>query len=62
MLTKARKMKSLSDDDESELSQESGSGKGVNTQPAWMRNLLSSVDNWLQVLPSVSIILPWLKF
>ncbi|KAG9288876.1 hypothetical protein G9A89_001252 [Geosiphon pyriformis] len=52
MLVKVRKMKSLSDDEEVAYSQESGPGtSGVSAQPAWMRALVSSVDNWLQILP-----------
>jgi hypothetical protein len=58
MLVKIRKMKSLSDDDEVAYTQESGSeSSGASAQPAWMRALYSSVDNWLNILPKVSFVL-----
>ncbi|CAG8531180.1 10166_t:CDS:10, partial [Acaulospora colombiana] len=49
MLVKIRKMKSLADDDEAEHSQDSG--KQTSAQPAWMRVLYTTVDNWLKALP-----------
>ncbi|CAG8442752.1 1825_t:CDS:10 [Diversispora eburnea] len=49
MLVKVKKMKSLSDDDETEYSQDSGAQ--TSAQPAWMRSLYSTVDNWLKTLP-----------
>ncbi|RIA96574.1 dynein heavy chain [Glomus cerebriforme] len=52
MLVNIRKMKSLSDDDEVAYTQESDSGSsGASAQPAWMRNLYNSVENWLNILP-----------
>ncbi|CAI2172645.1 16667_t:CDS:10, partial [Funneliformis geosporum] len=52
MLTNIRKMKSLSDDDEVAYTQESSSeSSGASAQPAWMRALYSSVENWLKILP-----------
>jgi dynein heavy chain 1 len=61
MLSKVRKMKSLSDDDETAYSQDTSAAGGssnsskqaVNTaQPAWMRALNASITNWLTLLPS----------
>ncbi|TIC37063.1 hypothetical protein E3Q09_01001 [Wallemia mellicola] len=50
LLGKLRKMKSLSDDDETvsvNTSEES------NQQPAWMRTLMSNCQEWLELLPKV---------
>ncbi|GAA5808073.1 hypothetical protein MFLAVUS_001455 [Mucor flavus] len=56
MLSKVRKMKSLSDDDETAYAQDStgtASKQVVNTaQPAWMRALNTSITTWLSLLPS----------
>lgn len=56
MLSKVRKMKSLSDDDETAYSQDnkaSDAGKQVaTTTPAWMRALSVSITNWLALLPA----------
>lgn len=62
MLSKVRKMKSLSDDDETAYSQDAkatGSSSGVHSkqtastaQPAWMRALNHSITTWLSLLPS----------
>jgi dynein heavy chain 1 len=59
MLSKVRKMKSLSDDDETAYSQDSNAAGGdkskqaANTaQPAWMRALNTSITNWLTLLPT----------
>ena len=55
MLVKICKMKSLSDDDEVAYSQESSSqSSAASSQPAWMRALYSTVDNWLNALPEVT--------
>ncbi|CAH1756141.1 13650_t:CDS:10 [Entrophospora sp. SA101] len=52
MLVKIRKMKSLSDDDEVAYAQEASSqSSGAYSQPAWMRALYTTVDNWLKILP-----------
>lgn len=55
MLSKVRKMKSLSDDDETAYAQDTSSNnkQAVNTaQPAWMRALNASITTWLSLLPS----------
>lgn len=56
MLSKVRKMKSLSDDDETAYTQDTTgvASKQVATtaQPAWMRALNISITNWLSLLPS----------
>ncbi|KAG2237733.1 dynein heavy chain [Thamnidium elegans] len=56
MLSKVRKMKSLSDDDETAYAQDStgaASKQAVSTaQPAWMRALNASITTWLSILPS----------
>nr|CAG8506850.1 6173_t:CDS:10 [Entrophospora candida] len=52
MLVKICKMKSLSDDDEVAYTQESSSqSSAASLQPAWMRALFTTVDNWLKSLP-----------
>ncbi|CAO0793713.1 unnamed protein product [Mucor circinelloides] len=60
MLSKVRKMKSLSDDDETAYTQDTSAASGGssnkqvanNAQPAWMRALSASITNWLTLLPS----------
>ncbi|KAI8328287.1 dynein heavy chain [Blakeslea trispora] len=57
MLSKVRKMKSLSDDDEAAYSQDGGSSSAKKSdasgaQPAWMRALNQNILNWLALLPS----------
>ncbi|CAO3629084.1 unnamed protein product [Cunninghamella echinulata] len=58
MLSKVRKMKSISDDDEVAFTQETDASGGSATatansqQPAWMRALHSSITNWLSLLPN----------
>ncbi|KAI7869607.1 dynein heavy chain [Mucor mucedo] len=56
MLSKVRKMKSLSDDDETAFTPETAgaASKQVATtaQPAWMRALNISITNWLSLLPA----------
>ncbi|KAI8967648.1 dynein heavy chain [Mycotypha africana] len=58
MLSKVRKMKSLSDDDElvysSETNDTDAGNKQVEStaQPAWMRALSSSITTWLNLLPT----------
>lgn len=48
---KLRKMKSLSDDDETVIVSTS---EESTQQPAWMRNLMTKCQEWLGLLPSVS--------
>jgi len=50
MLSKVRKMKSLSDDDEVAYSSDPSTSTS-NAQPAWMRTLAANVQNWLGLLP-----------
>lgn len=56
MLSKVRKMKSLSDDDETAFTPETtgaASKQAATTaQPAWMRALNVSITNWLGLLPT----------
>ena len=61
MLVKIRKMKSLADDDEVADTQESSSSSSGASKPAWMRALYNNVNNWLKILPEVSLILIILK-
>ncbi|KAK9719430.1 dynein heavy chain [Basidiobolus ranarum] len=51
LLTKVRKMKNLSEDDEVVFTGESSTQSETNAQPAWMRSIHHSVQNWLQALP-----------
>lgn len=59
MLSKVRKMKSISDDDEVAYTQDGSGGQsaadaqqsGSNQQPAWMRALSASIDTYLAELP-----------
>ncbi|KAI7858782.1 dynein heavy chain [Circinella umbellata] len=53
MLSKVRKMKSTSDDDEVAYAQDSTQQSSSNTQqPAWMRALSNSITGYLELLPS----------
>ncbi|KAI7899864.1 dynein heavy chain [Cokeromyces recurvatus] len=56
MLSKVRRMKSLSDDDETAYTQDTNDSNNkqatTSTQPAWMRALNTSISNWLALLPS----------
>ncbi|KAI8974487.1 dynein heavy chain [Pilobolus umbonatus] len=52
MLSKVRKMKSLTDDDEAAYSQDSSNKQATSTQPAWMRALNVAISNWLSQLPA----------
>lgn len=56
MLSRVRKMKSLSDDDETAFTSDTAgaASKQVATtaQPAWMRALNISITNWLSLLPA----------
>lgn len=61
MLSKVRKMKSLSDDDEVAYSNDS-SAKVSSTQPAWMRALAANAQNWLGLLPEVRCVIIGLVF
>ncbi|SAL98745.1 hypothetical protein [Absidia glauca] len=57
MLSKVRKMKSISDDEEVAFTPEASSGPGqsastTSQQPSWMRALHASITNWLALLPA----------
>lgn len=51
MLSKVRKMKSISDDDEVAYAQDTAKQTSTSQQPAWMRALSSSIAGWLETLP-----------
>ncbi|KAF7729943.1 hypothetical protein EC973_003356 [Apophysomyces ossiformis] len=51
MLSKVRKMKSLSDDDEVAFAQDTTTQSTTSQQPAWMRALSQSIEGWLEILP-----------
>ncbi|KAL0081796.1 dynein heavy chain [Phycomyces blakesleeanus] len=51
LLSKVRKMKSTSDDDEVAFTQDTSSQSTNSQQPAWMRTLHTSISGWLSVLP-----------
>lgn len=55
MLSKVRRMKSLTDDDEAAYSNDSSKQStqtAAATQPAWMRVLSTNIGHWLELLPS----------
>ncbi|KAJ8651627.1 hypothetical protein O0I10_012803 [Lichtheimia ornata] len=54
MLSKVRKMKSTSDDDEVAYTDNDTAAQqsGTSQQPAWMRALSQSITSWLELLPT----------